>query len=463
MSGKSSPVPLPSLSIKIIKDEVRDVDDDAPAQQPRMWCCGPRSCRCMCMCASTRRCRSPTTRSESNDLLGLHLIGMPTPSGAASAVRAKIGIRPPPVAETRRPRLRRLLLLLSSPDAEIGRYQIALVRHGRELSSVRILKARQDVRVVTRPPPERPTYVAPVLISGTPKSGTTWLQEVVNAHPQFLVLHEAHSLDMLDADMLRDQMAARQDYFRARYIPWMPVPYDPVNLSRLLQMGLAKDLMTRFGRAWGADFVADRTPGYSRLYSFLPDLWEDLRIVHIVRHPLDVMASWLFHELNGRRDPARPGHLPIAVISRVNARLEAGEAIGPGEYLSDAEMAAGAFNYFARRWRREQDLVLAASERNPEQFHLLTYEGLSHDFAGTAGRVFGFLGTDPARTDLAAIQRESSFRKLSDGRDPGEANMRSFFRKGVVGDWRSVFTPHQAGLIWAELADTASALGYAMA
>lgn len=453
-------MPIVPLTLKVIKDEVYDVEGQPRPRFPQMRVLRMAFLPMHLYVRIETPLPATEDAQESNDLLSLHLVAAAGPESSAVEFRARTGIRPPPPVDPPRLRMRRMLALLSCPEAPHGRYQVLLVRHGKDLASVLVVKARQEVRVLTKQPPDPLRAVAPVLISGTPKSGTTWLQEVINAHPQFLVLHEAHALDLLDAEMLRDQLAARSDYFNARTITWLPQPYDPASLGRLLQLALARDLITRFGIAWGADFVADRTPGYAKLYSFLPDLWEDLRVVHIVRHPLDVMASWLFHELNGRRDTSRPGHLPVAALDRINARLEAGETIAPGDFLTDGEMAAGAFGHFARRWRREQRYVLAALGRGQHQFHVLTYEELSRDFAAAAGAVFAFLGTDPERTDLARIARESSFRKLSGGREPGQASNRSFFRKGVVGDWRSIFTPHQAGFIWRELAEAAGAFGY---
>ncbi len=453
------PVPL---SLKIIKDEVREVEGQPRPRQPQI-----RVLRAAFLPLHVYvRIETPLPVTdevrESNDRLGLHLIGVPSPANVPNNFLGVAGIPPPMEAEPKRLRMRRMLVLLSHAEAQNGRYRVVLIRHGKHLASAEIVKRSLEVRLLTKISVGPPRYVAPVLISGTPKSGTTWLEKVINAHPEFLVLHEANTLNILDGDMLRDQLESRSDFFRSRYIPWMPLPYDAADFSRLLQIGVARDLMTRFGHAWGANFVADRTPGYAPRYSYLPDLWEDLRIVHIVRHPLDVMTSWLFHEVNAGRDKTRSLHLPRAAVDRLNARLDAGETVETGEFLSDSEMAEGAFNYFARRWRREQDLVLAAAERNPEQFHRLTYEDLSRDFGGTASALFAFFGTDPACTDIARIERDSSFRTLSGGREQGQASVRSFFRKGVVGDWRNVFTAYQAGLIWNELASAASAFGYSM-
>lgn len=451
---------VPRLTIKIIKDAVHDLDGEAPQSQPHL-----RALRTAFLPLNVYACidiplpAGDSNPETSNEILGLHL-SRPVGDGSKMQLVAVAGLPPPVKPATPRARYRRLLVLVSWPEASDGRYRLSLVRRGRHLGYVNLAKRSEQVRVLTRFPPVAPRPVAAVLISGTPKSGTTWLEKIINAHPDFLVLHEANTLRMLDGHALARQLENQRAFYRGRFIPWMPVEYDAQDFARFLQVSLARELMSQLGRAWGASYVADRTPGYAALYPFVPDLWEDLRVVHIVRHPLDVITSWLFHEVNAGRDLSRPLHLPRSLIDRLNARLEAGAELGAGDYATLDAVAEGAFNYFVRLWQREQQAALRAAERSPEQFHLIRYEDLSRDFATVAQGVFSFFGTDPARTDIGKIEGSTSFRALSGGRDAGQENTRSFFRKGIVGDWRNVFSPEQVRLLWAPLAEAAAGFGY---
>ena len=65
--------------------------------------------------------------------------------------------------------------------------------------------------------------------------------------------------------------------------------------------------------------------------------------------------------------------------------------------------------------------------------------------------------------DLADIRRRTSFAALSGGRPAGQADPRSFFRKGVAGDWRNVFSAAQAASLWQPVAATAQVFGYSLA
>ncbi|XP_053808435.1 LOW QUALITY PROTEIN: sulfotransferase 2B1-like [Vidua chalybeata] len=94
------------------------------------------------------------------------------------------------------------------------------------------------------------------------------------------------------------------------------------------------------------------------------------------------------------------------------------------------------------------------------QRHLLdilyvTYEELHQDLRGTAQRLSSFLGCPLAPGTLAALEQHCSFSAMRDNAManysliPAEIMDHSqgrFMRKGVVGDWRSHFSPEQNAL-----------------
>jgi hypothetical protein len=54
----------------------------------------------------------------------------------------------------------------------------------------------------------------------------------------------------------------------------------------------------------------------------------------------------------------------------------------------------------------------------------------------------------------------ASFEKLSKGRKRGEEDPSSFFRKGVAGDWKHVFTQREKEAFDREAGDLLARLGY---
>jgi hypothetical protein len=54
----------------------------------------------------------------------------------------------------------------------------------------------------------------------------------------------------------------------------------------------------------------------------------------------------------------------------------------------------------------------------------------------------------------------TSFERLSLGRERGEEDPSSFFRKGVAGDWRNTFTEEDRRVFKREAGDSLIELGY---
>ena len=55
----------------------------------------------------------------------------------------------------------------------------------------------------------------------------------------------------------------------------------------------------------------------------------------------------------------------------------------------------------------------------------------------------GILGGDNGEDVIRRCVEENTFRKLSGGRDEGKEDTGSFYRKGIVGDWKNAFGPDQ--------------------
>ena len=447
-------MPPARLRLKIIKDAVLDAEGAQPAATHMRVLD-------MSMLPFTLYVRLQfAPEQETGSPLRLHLLARPAQEDQPPSLFATARLPDAP-ARDGPSGARRVLLLLAGEDVPHGRYRLALVRDRQHIAVADIVKRPDQIQVIARMPAPASAAISPVLISGTHKSGTTWLEKVIDAHPDFIVLHEANTFSILERDALRRLVAERQPHFRFKdYISWLNPAFDVDDFTRFLQISLAKELMLRLGRAWGSRFVADRTPGYAGLYKHLPRFWEELRIIHIVRHPLDVLASRLFHEANLDRNAARRAEVSGPMLQTLNARLDAAEPMRPGDYVSDADASGATLSRLLRDWGRDQDNFLLAQRAGAGALHLVRYERLVDRFDDEAVRIFDFLGTDPARTDLAAIRRRTSFAALSGGRSAGEADARSFFRKGVVGDWRHVFSPAQAALLWPVVAETAASFGY---
>jgi hypothetical protein len=154
--------------------------------------------------------------------------------------------------------------------------------------------------------------------------------------------------------------------------------------------------------------VGDKTPRYTHGLRSLAALFPQARFVNIVRHPYDVAVSMLHHAYRVGNDDALTLGAPI-----------------------HAQLAGNSAN----AWFHAQSYVEAFIKEQPGRLTQIRYEDLQADGPGVMAGVFEFLGVQADEAAIAAALEASSFEKLS-GRKPGEENPRSFFRKGVVGDWK---------------------------
>jgi len=88
------------------------------------------------------------------------------------------------------------------------------------------------------------------------------------------------------------------------------------------------------------------------------------------------------------------------------------------------------------------------------------YEDLLQDTVAQTRRLVNFLGASSDKETVRRCIKKASFKKLSKGRKRGEEDPSSFFRKGVAGDWKNVFTERDRRIFQEEAGNLLSKLGY---
>jgi hypothetical protein len=190
-----------------------------------------------------------------------------------------------------------------------------------------------------------------VFIVGCPRSGTTLLQRIVNAHSQIAIMPESHWIPRLFdkrkgltpeglvtpeliPHLLKHPNFSRLKIEREELLKLLgtgqPVPY-PEFVARIFEV---------YGRREGKSLVGDKTPGYVRTLHTLHALWPTARFVHLTRDGRDVclsMAGW------PKAHQKRPGVFATwkddsvsttALWWELNVRLgrQAGNSFGPKLY-----------------------------------------------------------------------------------------------------------------------------------
>jgi hypothetical protein len=247
-------------------------------------------------------------------------------------------------------------------------------------------------------------------VCGAPKSGTTWLQRVLDAHPEVCCSGEGHFMERFSvplAKVIRDYneqvaVVARNVYEgKPYYEPVDQTSFDAVVRSFIIQRMVARSAGSQ------VRWIGDKTPRYTRHLTQLHRLFPNGKFVNIVRDPRDVAMSRLHHALRSKRNYL--------------ANLSAPESL---QFLREG----------ADDWVRSVQPVFEFETANPGCLINVRYETMIEQPAAEARKVFGFLGVSTADDVIAEVVRTTSFEAQS-GRKPGTEDTRSFLRKGVAGDW----------------------------
>jgi hypothetical protein len=261
-------------------------------------------------------------------------------------------------------------------------------------------------------------------VGGAPRSGTTWLQHVLDSHPAVSCRGEGLFQQAL-ADKLQAAMTERRRVLEDkntrlfRHSGGYPLPgAEDVEalLGTGIMMALARQSIGRDCQALG-----EKTPENVFAFPMLKRLFPAAKFIGIARDPRDVLASaWHFFH--------KPGP-------------DGGD---PAEKLTFVRDACPQLHEGARR-------MLALREAFPTDSMIVTYEAMLAEPARIAGELFRFLGVAVSDEIVAETVRRTSFAALAGGRPAGTAQSGAFFRKGVAGDWRGTLDGEASALIVREL------------
>jgi hypothetical protein len=272
-------------------------------------------------------------------------------------------------------------------------------------------------------------------IGGAPKSGTTWIQRTLDLHPEIVCSGEGHLHQYIVrplADTMREynkKLAAVGD------LVYEGRPYLPA-LGRNEQLAMLRVVLVQLlGRRTkpGARLFGDKTPANARIVEDFAVILPGSKFIGMLRDPRDVAASRLGHA-------KRTGHTEA-------------EQADTAFYLEVVKAAA-------LDWQGCADAMRKFAKERPDQSLSVRYEDLIADPHAELRRVFGYLGVQTPEPLLAEIVEQSRFEAFSGGRARGVENGASFYRKGVVGDWRNQLTADALAIVLDICGEAMGSAGY---
>jgi hypothetical protein len=261
-------------------------------------------------------------------------------------------------------------------------------------------------------------------IGGAPRSGTTWVQQILDLHPEVSCRGEGLFQKQL-AEPLEAMLRGRGEALAAKntglfgHTGGYPLP-AAADVEFLLGTAILLALRQQ-SRGKTCRAIGEKTPENVFFFPRLKQLFPKAKCIAIARDPRDVLTSaWHFF------------HKPVAGEDETAAKF------------AFIRLALPSLDQGARA-----TIDLAA--RLPGDVMTITYETLRRTPELIVSNMFRFLSVSDASGIVADCVARTSFAALTGGRQAGVEQNGAFFRKGTVGDWRSTLTPEMNELVLREL------------
>ncbi len=265
-------------------------------------------------------------------------------------------------------------------------------------------------------------------VVGNQKSGTTWLMRMLDAHPEVLCKGEGRFFggswrqkSLKQRDTMRPPSSLYHAFLDAEYLRlwversvWSRNDGAAEHLDNLTRMAIDYFLAGELLKS-GKRVVGDKSPLLTpETIREISAIYPEAKVIHIIRDGRDVAVSAAHHARNF-------GH----------AR----------KHVEGGMFPQGQLEKLAAEWASR---VGKASEDGPEllgeNYTEIRYEDLLHKPEAEVQRLLTFLAVASDQETVTRCIDAASFERLSKGRKRGEEDPSSFFRKGVAGDWKHIFT-----------------------
>jgi Sulfotransferase domain len=371
---------------------------------------------------------------------------------------------------------RKLILSTRGVDGEAYRWALwsDLVVHYPSYSNAPVYTSKYETGSYISYPLLFPKETRFFFILGSMKSGTTWLTNVLNNHPDICAQGEMYSLEMIDTlsptptlEYASKSSAMLREWYLMPNSTWN-VPFrDGVNKKQALNT-LDKDFV-RFFYEWAmirylqarnervpaliGDKSPTRTPHIIKKILYYFGGYNPYAI-HIVRDPRDVAVSRWFHQ----RRMQHEGRFEFADLFRSPEDQELCERLlsSPDDYMKDNQTLFYYPNFLEgvfKEWIAVNDELLSEGVKAfGDRYILIRYEDLKADFGGTLRGILERFEVDASEEIIDKIQTNTDVNRMK--------IKPSVFRKGAVGDWRIYFREEEMELFEKMVSPISKQLGY---
>lgn len=258
-------------------------------------------------------------------------------------------------------------------------------------------------------------------ITGVPKSGTTWLQMLLNTHKNIFCRPEDQFSTILNnlpnflknyndiLDGVNKRTAQQKEMFH----------YNQDDVLHCFKFLVTRALLKHQTSGQPVMAVGTKDNAIINQAGLYQKLFPEAKFICILRNPKDIAISSWFHNLR----------VETNFLER-----------------SGGDLATWA-QTIAKNWNTSILNLSGEFKGADEKLIWVRYEDLLSDPISTMAAVFTFIGIQTDRAEVERIIDQNRFDKLAQGREAGKEDRTSFFRKGVSGDYKNHLTPE----IWKEV------------
>jgi hypothetical protein len=230
------------------------------------------------------------------------------------------------------------------------------------------------------------------------------------------------------------------------------------DLRNLTRLAVDYYMMQGSARS-GKRIVGDKSPLHTDHVDEIFELYPEAKVIHVVRDGRDVAVSLMHHFWNLSKDGREGGiyDLEPEELAKRDAYRENPRAfVASGQSIFVEER----LRQIAARWnRRTGRASREGSQLFGDSFLQIKYEDLLLRPEEIMQPAFELLGAESDQQVVSRCVQVNSFERAA-GRAKGSEHSESFFRKGVAGDWRTVFTERDSEVYEQIAGQTLVEMGY---
>lgn len=264
-----------------------------------------------------------------------------------------------------------------------------------------------------------------LFIIGAPRSGTTWMQLMLGAHPAVCTTVELTLFIYTNRWLFRWNKEA-EDIREGRWHIGLPMIWTAEEFYGFLHDFLGRSYSQVLAEKPEATHILDKHPTNAAFVEEIDLLMPNARFIHIIRDGRDVAASM----------------------------VAAKHQMGFGTGTVAASAAA---------WK--EHVIWGQNARQFDGRYLeVRYKDMTEKPEQTLRTTFDFCDLPATDEEIAAIVKEHAFDRLKKERmSPVDdvALPKNFYRKGKIGSWRQDFTPVERYLFDEVAGDLLVTLGFA--